>query len=90
MVGRSTARPAQIGHQQLLPAEDIQRQETILVVETVEEPPLLLAMYRIAGGVKVQHDLLGRLLERGDELLHQHLADRPGRADPPRSPVGTA
>jgi hypothetical protein len=63
----------QIGAQQLLAGEDIQRQETILIVIPVKEAPFLLAMNGIVGGVEVQHHFLGRRLVRLDEQLDQQL-----------------
>lgn len=37
----------------------------------MKEAPLLLAMLRVVGGVKVEHQLLGGGLDAGNELLHQ-------------------
>jgi hypothetical protein len=50
----------QIGHQQLTAAEDVQRQEAVLVIVTMKEPHLLIAMHGIIGRVKVQNQFLGR------------------------------
>ena len=44
----------QVGGEQLIPAEDIQRQEAILFVVSVVEPPFLLAVDGIIGGVKIE------------------------------------
>jgi len=62
---------AQVGHQELITAEDVQRQETIVIVIAVEEASLLMAVDRIVRSVKVQDKAFGRRLERGDESLHE-------------------
>jgi hypothetical protein len=49
----------------------------------MEEAAFLLAVQWVVGGVEVQHQLLGRRLEAGDELIGQH----PVQA-PPGSAVG--
>ena len=71
----------QIGHQQVIAGEHIQRQEAIAVVIAVviavEEAPLLMAVHRIVGGIHVQHNLFGRPLEGGDEGRGQNLVNRP-------------
>lgn len=69
----------QVGAQQLLAAEHVQRQVAIAVVVTMEEASLLLAVQRVVGGIKVQHQLFGRALEAGDELIDQHLMQPPRR-----------
>ena len=43
-------------------AEYVERQITITVVITVEEPALLLPMQRIIRGIEIENDLRGRLL----------------------------
>ena len=43
-----------------------------MAIIAVIEPPVLLAVDRIVSGVEVQHDLLGRLLVRLDEMFDQH------------------
>src|ERR1700730_3953740 len=48
--------------QNMLSAEDVQRQITIAVVIAVEEPPLLLAVQRQVGSIHVQNDRIGSLL----------------------------
>jgi hypothetical protein len=78
VLGPIDAALTQVGAQQLLAAEHVQRQVAVAVVVAVEEAPLLLAMQRVVGGVKVQHQFLGRSLEAGDELLDQHLVQSPG------------
>src|SRR4030095_3327570 len=54
---RVDARHAQLGGQQVPSAEYVQRQVAITVVIAVEEPPLLLPMDRIIGGIKIEDNL---------------------------------
>ncbi len=61
--------------QQMLAAEDVQRQVAVVAVVAVEEAALLLAVQRVVGGVEVEHDLLGSLIERLEEHVQQHLVD---------------
>ncbi len=51
----------QLGHQQMTPAEHVERQVAVAIIVAVEEPALLMAVQRVVGGVEVQDDLLGRL-----------------------------
>ena len=67
----------QPGHQQVIAAEHIERQEAVAVVIAVEEAPLLVAVHRIVGRVDVQNDLFGRPRKRGNEALDQNLVNRP-------------
>ena len=62
--------------QNVIAAEDVQRQIAIVVVVAVKEAPFLFAVQRQVGGVHVQHDLSGRLLVRLDEHLHQQFIHR--------------
>ena len=78
VLGPIDAAGSQVGAQQLLAAEDVQRQVAVGVVVAVEELALLLAVQRVVGGVKVEHQLFGGALEAGDELLDQHLVQTPG------------
>ena len=79
MLGAVDAARAQVGAQQLLAAEHVQRQVAVAVVVAVEEAALLLAVQRVVGGVEVQHQFLGGDLEAGDELIDQHLVQAPRR-----------
>jgi hypothetical protein len=45
----------------------------------VKETIFLLAIQRVVGGVKVEHQFLGCGFEAGDELLDQHLMQPPSR-----------
>jgi len=52
-------------------AHDIQRQIAVAIVIAVEEPPFLVAVERVVGGIDVEDDLRGgrlvRLQEERDE-----------------------
>ena len=72
MSGAILAGGAQIAHQQLLATEDIQGQETVAVVVTMKETPLLVAVHRIIGGIEVENQLAGWFPVRSDELFYQH------------------
>ena len=55
------ARP-QLGREQVLAAEHVQRQVAVAVVVAVEEAAFLVAVQRIVGRVEVEDDLLGGVL----------------------------
>lgn len=66
----------------MLAAEDIQRQITVVIVIAVKEPPLLMTMQRIIGGVQIQDDLPRRRRMRVEKQLDPQPLDRFGvRAD---------
>ncbi len=44
--------------QQLFVHKDVQRQITVVAVVAVKEPPLLVSVQRIVGGIQVQYDPL--------------------------------
>ena len=69
-------RTTKVGHQQLLTAEHVQRHETVAVIVPVEEGARLMTVHRIVGRVEVEHQLLGRARERGNELFDQLLMNR--------------
>ena len=46
----------QIGDQQLLTAEDVERQKAVMVIIPVEKAPFLAAMHRHIGGVEIEND----------------------------------
>ena len=79
-LGRVDLRRAKIGDQQLIAAEDIQRQEALLVIVAMEKPALLSPMHGIIGGIEIQDQPVGWCRERGDELLQEDLMDGPGRS----------
>lgn len=68
----AVARP-QIGNQQQLVAEDVERQEAPVAVVTVIEAPFLVPMHPVIGRVKIQDQLRRRCGKRGDEFFQQHL-----------------
>ncbi len=78
MLGRVDIAFPQVGHEQLIPAKDVERQEAVAVVIAVEEPPLLLPMHRSVRRIKVQDQIRRRLRLGADKLLHQLLVHRPG------------
>ena len=49
----------QVGHQQLVAAEDVQRQEAVMIVVAVEEAALLVAVDGVVGGVEVEDQVFG-------------------------------
>ncbi len=57
-------------------AEYVERQITVAIVIAVEEPPLLLAVQRIIGRIKVQNDLPRSSLMRLQEQIDQQMLDR--------------
>ena len=71
------ARP-QIADQQLITAEHIQRQKTIMVIVAVKEASLLATMHGIIGGVEIEDQLFGGLGMGGNEIVNQHLLNRKG------------
>lgn len=84
MLGRVDLARAQVADQQLIAAEDVQRQKAVMIVVAMELTALLLAVDRIVGGVEVQHQPLRCPRKGGDELLDEHRVQAPGRR-----PVGT-
>ncbi len=59
--GRVDVAAAQIRHQQLVAAEDVQRQEAVAIVVAVEEPALLLPVHRSVRRIEVQDQVRRRL-----------------------------
>jgi hypothetical protein len=72
--GVDLGRP-QIGDQQLLATEYIERQKAVVVVVPVEEAPFLAAIYRHVGGVEIENELLGWHAEGRDKLLDQNAVE---------------
>ena len=66
---------AEVGREQLVAAEDVERQEAVMIVVAVEEAALLLAVDAVVGGVEVEDQMLRRRRVRGDELIDQDLGD---------------
>lgn len=76
MPGAIDVAGAKIAEQELISAEDIERQKAVVVIVTMKEAFLLVAMNRIIGGIKVEDQFIGRRIKRLDELLDHHLMDR--------------
>ncbi len=66
MVGRP-----QTAAQDVLAADDEERQEAMVVVIAVEVLALLVAMHRIVGGIKIQNNLLGRCRMALQKQVHK-------------------
>ena len=49
---------AQLGCQQVLAAEDVERQVAVAIVIAVKEPAFLMAVQRVVGGIEIEDDLL--------------------------------
>ena len=65
----------QLGAEQVLPAEDVERQVAVAIIVAVEEAAFLVAVDRIVGGVQVQDDRLGRLAPTIQEKLYEKVLD---------------
>src|SRR4030042_685656 len=73
--GRIYIGRTKVGNQQLTTTEHVQWQEAVMVVIAVKESLLLIAMYKIIGRVKVQHQPIRRCGMRSDECLDKHLGN---------------
>jgi len=89
MLGPIDFARSQVTDQQLLTAEDIQRQEAVVIVIAVEKPAFLLAMHGVICRIEVQDQAFGRPTEGGDELIDQNFMETPGRY-PVRAVLPTA
>ena len=69
-------RPAQSGTQQMLAAEDVERQVAVAVVVAVKEASFLLPVQRIVGRVEVQDDALGYLVVAVEKQLDEEAVER--------------
>ena len=69
--GVDLGRP-QIGDQQLLAAEHVERQKAVVVVVAMEKAPFLATMHRHVGGVEIEDELLRWCAKGRDKLLDQH------------------
>ena len=56
-------------------AEDVQRQIAVAIVIAVKEPPFLMPVQRVVGGVEVENDLLWRMLVRLEEQIDKQRFD---------------
>src|SRR6516162_4228584 len=52
---------AQLGRQQVPPAEDVERKITVTIIVAVEEAALLVPVQRIVGGIQIENNALWRL-----------------------------
>ena len=75
-VARVPIRRPKSSQQQVLAAEQVQRQVAVRAVVAVEEPALLGAVQRIVRCVDVQHDLGRRPIVRLQEQVHQQPIQR--------------
>ena len=57
--------------QQMLAAEDVQRQITVATVVAVKESTFLVTVQRVIGGIKIESDLARRLRMRFNKQLDQ-------------------
>lgn len=73
VLGRVDVARPQVGDERLAAAEDVERQEAVMTVVTVEETAFLLAVRGVVGGVEVQRDLRRRLVVAVEELVDQNL-----------------
>src|SRR5205807_9955364 len=73
---RIQVRRPQLGEQQMLPAEHVERQIAVAVVIAVEEPSLLLAVHWIIGRVQVENDLPRSTPVRFQEQVYKQMPDR--------------
>ena len=78
MPGRVTITATQVTDQQMATAEDVQRQEAVVIVVAVEEVTLLFIMQRRIGGIEVQDQAFGRSIMSVDKLLEQDLVNGGG------------
>ena len=60
--GAIDIRRPQLRGEQMPATEHVQRQIAVAIVIAMEEPPFLMAMQRIVGGVEIEDDFLGRSL----------------------------
>ena len=78
MMGWITVAAAQVADQQMPATEDVQRQEAIVIVITVEEAPFLVTVQRGIRSVEVQYQSAGRLVMGFDKLVEQNLVNGNG------------
>lgn len=70
MFGRIEFGRPQIGHQQLVSAEHVQRQVAVVVVVAMKETFFLVAMQGDATGIEIENQFCRRPAMGGDELAH--------------------
>src|SRR5690625_3737497 len=67
--------PAQPGCQQMITAEDIERQIAVAVIVAVEEAPFLLTADQIVRRIQIEYNLSGRLALAVQEQLDKEPLD---------------
>ena len=72
----SMSAPPQLGGQQVIAAEDVERQVAVAVVVAVEEAAFLTAVQRVVGGVQVEDQPLRRLPVGVEEEIDEEPLDR--------------
>ena len=70
---RIDVRRSQLRAQDIVPAENVQRQVTVTVVVAVKKPAFLFPVQRIVRRVQIQHQHLGRLPLPADKLGHKQI-----------------
>ena len=70
--GIDITRP-KVAREQLIAAEHVKGQKTVVPVIAVEEAALLFPVNRVVGGIKIQDDSLRRRSVGGNELLDKYL-----------------
>jgi hypothetical protein len=60
----------------MIPTEDVQGQVAVAVEVPMKEPPLLVTVQRIVGGIHIQHDPLGSPAGTVQESIHQQRVHR--------------
>ena|SRR5450755_806158 len=80
--GGIDVRRSQVGNQQMIAAQDIERQKAVAVVVAVEETIFLMTVHGIIGGIEVENEFCGRRGLRLDELLDENDSDVEQRSSP--------
>ncbi len=73
-----TIRPPQLCRQEMVAAENVERQIAVAIVVTVEEPPLLTPVQRVVSGVQIKHQTRRRLLMGVEKLIDEQRLNRAG------------
>src|SRR5213594_982039 len=63
-------------HSRNSPQKMYRGQVTITIVVAMIEPPFLVAVYRIVGGIRIQNDLQWWLFVRLQKMIHKQTVDR--------------
>ena len=73
MLGRVDLARSQVGAKQVRSTEDVERQEAVVVIVTMEESLFLVPVHAIVRGVEVEDELLGSSAVRLEELFDENL-----------------